>query len=104
MAKLRPEEREERYMSRRPCFSCWRRGRSVRGVVPGRVAVAEAVGEVTGNVGAGVLVEVGSGLLVVVGLEGVGVVVVVAVAGEGDGAVGFGGTALTGRGWAIGVS
>jgi hypothetical protein len=33
LAKLRPEESEERYMSRRPALSCWRMGRSERGIV-----------------------------------------------------------------------
>lgn len=46
LAKLRPEEMEERYMSRRPARSCCLRGRSVIGTVPatpglGRVAAAE---------------------------------------------------------------
>ena len=44
LAKLRPLESEERYMSFRPARSCWRRGRSVRGTL--------AVGLVMEGVGA----------------------------------------------------
>lgn len=42
-------------MSRRPALSCWRRGRSVRGTVEGRVAAAVvAVGAVVGSEGVAV--------------------------------------------------
>jgi len=33
LAKFLPEDREDLYMSRRPARSCWRRGRSVMGMV-----------------------------------------------------------------------
>lgn len=93
MAKFRPEDKEERYMSRRPARSCWRRGRSVRGTEVGgwdSVVVAafavEAVAVDVADVAEDESVDFAAD----------------AVAAFAAGFVG--GTAFTGRGWDIGVS
>jgi hypothetical protein len=104
-AKLRPEDSDERYMSRRPCFSCWRRGRSVRGTLPGRVAAAaDGVGAVV-TLGCAADRRVDEAVEEAV-VEAVAVDVAVVVAAAPDaGAVADGlGTAFTGRGCDMGVS
>jgi len=100
LAKLRPLEIEDRYISRRPARSCWRRGRSVSGTVPvavgfGRVAVAEADGA---EVRVAADAELTLPAAIVEGLTpAVAVAPVAAV-------VGFVAGVLTGRGCDIGVS
>jgi hypothetical protein len=95
LAKLRPDAREERYMSRRPCFSCWRRGRSDIGI-----AEAPPVGE---RVRAGEDEEreaVGAAERVV---GGRGAFAYASVLVD-DLAAGGGGVAAGSGGWPIGVS
>lgn len=68
LAKFLPDDLDDWYMSRRPCLSCWRSGRSVRGTEgPGAVtAGGGAVG--VGTAGRGVVVRVeGDAVVVVVG-------------------------------------
>lgn len=95
LAKFLPELRDERYMSRKPCLSCWRRGRSVSGTA--------ALGDVReGSVAAeDESVETGADATMGVGMVGLTAADAVAVV---DVVAAVLGTALTGRGCDIGVS
>lgn len=105
LAKFFPDDTDERYMSRRPCFSCCFSGRSVSGMLPAgvatvcpasvgwcAVAAADTVEDGAGAVGVGVDL---AALVAAAVVDCAEVVEVVAVVGCGVG---------TGRGWDIGVS
>jgi hypothetical protein len=97
LAKFLPLDLEDWYMSRRPALSCWRMGRSVRGM-----AAAPPVGfNTTEGPAAGVVEALTT--LEAVGIEGFAFAVADATA-VAVGPFGAGGAAFTGRGWDIGVS
>ena len=102
LAKLRPLEIEDLYMSRRPARSCCRSGRSLSSTAPvavgfGRVAAAEAEGAVVR-----VAAEAELTLLVAI-MDGFAPAVAVAVV-PAAAVVGLVAGVLTGRGCDMGVS
>lgn len=102
LAKFLPDDTDERYMSRRPCLSCWRRGRSVIGMGAASVddadadVAAGAEAEARGAAAATVFpAAVGAGMAEVRGF--------MAALGEAV-VLGFAAGTFTGRGCDIGVS